>query len=168
MEDKDKTRISLNTAGWRPIKSRAWAKAPSEKSLESRGETVESKVAEHEEHALGARVRVSSAVLVRHLSVQRENGTPERDAQRYEVIARLVPSLIDKVSPNHHRDHLCALTQGLYRERDVSQRFVLTRRREHVARAHPRVLPNRRHRVHHPSRVRQDGCRERSTQHSIA
>lgn len=84
--------------------------------LESRGETVKSKVAKHEEHALRARARASSAMLVRHLSVQSENGTPERNAQRYEVIARLVSSLIDKVSPNHHRDHLCALTQSLYRE----------------------------------------------------
>ena len=136
--------------------------------LESRGEAIESKITKHEEHALGARVRISSAVLVRHLSVQRENGAPERDAQRYEVIARLVPSLIDKVSPNHHRDHLCALTQGLYGERDVSQRFVLTRRGQHVARAHPRILPNRRHWVYHPSRVCQNNCREQSTQHSIA
>ena len=106
-------------------------------------------------------------MLVRQIAVQRENGTTERDARRYDVIVQCIPSLIDEISPNHHRYHLCALSERLHRERHVSQRFVLARRRQHVARAHPRILPNRRRRLHHPFRVRQDRRRERRAQHAV-
>ena len=92
-------------------------------------------------------------MLVRQISVESKNHTPKRHARRDGTLYQRIPLLIDEISPNHHRNHLRALTERLYRERDVSQRLVLTRRCQDVGRAHARVLPERRRRFHHPLRA---------------
>mmetsp|Transcript_889 Transcript_889/g.1570 ORF Transcript_889/g.1570 Transcript_889/m.1570 type:complete len:239 (-) Transcript_889:348-1064(-) len=114
--------------------------------LEGAGESIETKIADHQPDTLKASRFALLRVTATDRTPEREGRTPARDCQRDQILLRSVGFLINKGAPNHHRNHLRTFAERLHREADVLERLVLAGGCNHVGKGHQTVLPPLGHR----------------------